>query len=92
MTYRSSTSDYDISGPRWLDERACNSPKNYTCITNGWVGELWKGEIKLLEVDEGDETIVKWDYNFDYEELLPVLRRLKHEYGENIVASIINYN
>jgi len=53
------------------------------------IEELWKGGIKLLEVKGNDETIVKWDYEFDLEELLPILRRLKHEYGENIVASLI---
>ena len=53
------------------------------------IEELWKGGIKLLEVKGNDETIVKWDYEFDLKELLPILRRLKHEYGENIVASLI---
>jgi len=53
------------------------------------IEKLWKGGIKLLEVKEDEETIVKWDYEFDFEELLPILRRLRHEYGGNIVASLI---
>ncbi len=51
--------------------------------------ELWKGEVRLIEVKTGDETRLTFNCSFDLDELVPHLRRIKHEYDENVVNSLI---
>ena len=51
--------------------------------------ELWKGEIRLMEVEEGDETRLTFDCSFDLDSLVPELRKIKHKYGESVVNSLI---
>ena len=50
---------------------------------------LWNGNIKLLKIEKGVDSIVRIDdEEFNIDNLVVALRRIKNEYGENMALAM----